>query len=86
MHSHKLKDLDQEIQKSGSGKFSEDEKELVKQIVIHEAYSAAYKLKLAAVVIGKGTKIVGKAAVKGGQALKKKWDVMRKNKKAHKKR
>lgn len=51
----------QKILKSGDGKFSEDEKELIKQIAIHEAYSGAYKVKLAAVVLGKTAKIAGKA-------------------------
>lgn len=71
--SDRKKELDalKETIKPSDGKFSEDEKELLKQIVVHEAYSAAYKLKLAAVVLAKGAKIAGSAAVKGGDAIKK---------------
>lgn len=59
----------QKVLKSGDGKFSEDEKELLKQIAIHEAYSGAYKVKLAAVVLGKTAKVAGKALSLGYKGL-----------------
>lgn len=71
--------------KPSDGKFSEDEKELLKQIVVHEAYSAAYKVKLASVVLAKGAKIAGTAALKGGTALKNKVGAMMAERKKHKK-
>lgn len=71
--------------KPSDGKFSEDEKELLKQIVVHEAYSAAYKVKLASVVLAKGAKMAGTAAVKGGTALKNKVSAMMAERKKHKK-
>jgi hypothetical protein len=69
--------------KPSDGKFSEDEKELFKQIVVHEAYSAAYKVKLATVVLAKGAKFAGAAALKGGTALKNKVGAMLEERKKH---
>lgn len=54
------------------------EKELLKKIAYHEAYSTAYKLKFVQVVAFKGAKALGRAAVKGGQHVKKKWNERKK--------
>lgn len=46
-----------------------DEKELVKKIVIHEVYSTGYKLKLAAILAGKGAVLAGKGAAIAGKGI-----------------
>ncbi|MCA0384523.1 MAG: hypothetical protein LCH34_02865 [Firmicutes bacterium] len=64
-----------------SKKTSEKDKDLLVKIAYHEAYSTAYKLKLAKSVIAKTAVAVGKATAKGGKFVKRKLDE-RKNKKS----
>lgn len=55
-------------------KKTEKEQELLKKIAYHEAYSAAYKLNLAKILLVKGAKAASRAAVKGGKFVKTKFD------------
>lgn len=48
-----------------------DEKEIVKKIVLHEVYSTGYKLKLAAILAGKGAVMAGKGAAIAGKGIAK---------------
>ncbi len=70
--------------KHSLSKKTEKEQELLKKIAYHEAYSAAYKLNLAKILLVKGAKAASKAAVKGGKFVKSKYDET-KEKKVHKK-
>lgn len=64
-----------------SKKTNEKDKDLLVKIAYHEAYSTAYKLKLAKSVITKTAGAVGRATVKGGKYVKRKIDA-HKNKKS----
>ncbi len=46
---------------------AKDEKALIKKIAEHEAYSAAYKLKLVGIVASKAVKIAAKGALLTGK-------------------
>jgi len=48
------------------------EQELIKKIAYHEAYSLAYKVRLAQKLLFRGAKVAGSAASKGGKLLQKK--------------
>ncbi len=48
------------------------EQELIKKIAYHEAYSLAYKVRLAQKLLFRGAKLVGNAANKGGKLVQKK--------------
>ena len=50
---------------------AKDEKTLIKKIAEHEAYSAAYKLKLAGIVMTKAAKLAAKGAVVAGKTAAK---------------
>jgi hypothetical protein len=58
------------------------EQELIKKIAYHEAYSLAYKVRLAQKLLFRGAKIVGTAASKGGKMVKKKLAERKENPKA----
>lgn len=48
------------------------EQELIKKIAYHEAYSLAYKVRLAQKLLFRGAKLVGNAASKGSKLVHKK--------------
>lgn len=73
---------DEKTKSEPTPKRSEKEQDLLKKIAYHEAYSTAYKLKLAKILIVKGAKAAGKAAVKGGKFVKGKVEAS-KEKKQH---
>lgn len=69
------------LNETSKSKKSEKEQDLLKKIAYHEAYSMAYKLKLAKILAVKGAKAAGNAAVKGGKFVKGKYDDAQENKK-----
>lgn len=48
------------------------EQELIKKIAYHEAYSLAYKVRLAQKLLFRSAKLIGNAASKGGKTIQKK--------------
>ena len=56
--------------KTTLSKKTEKEQELLKKIAYHEAYSTAYKLNLAKILLVKGAKFASKTAIKGGKFVK----------------
>jgi len=71
---HQIDEDPSEEPKKTLSKKTEKEQELLKKIAYHEAYSAAYKLNLAKILLVKGAKAASRAAVKGGKFVKTKFD------------
>ncbi len=78
-HSKKVVGMSNEPRKTLSKK-TEKEQELLKKIAYHEAYSTAYKLNLAKIILVKGAKAASKVAVKGGKFVKSKYDAAQEKK------